>query len=55
MSAGNWFWILYVVCLLFNAGVVYQTWPAGKGGIGHLALWILIALLGYQVFGAVVK
>ncbi len=52
MNAGNWFWIIYVVFLLFggyvgftNDGVNRRHW-----GIG-VVMFILAGLLGWGIFG----
>ncbi len=53
MSAGNWFWIIMVLVLL---GGLWYTTPMGLfyGGV-TLVVWILLALVGWQVFGAPLK
>lgn len=59
MSAGIWFWILFVLCVFFN---VFFNWPAdpnkpqawGPFG-GSLLLFVLIGLLGWGIFGAPLK
>lgn len=51
------FWFLYVIFILFGGWAYYQPdpnrgrWPLG----GHLLLCILIFLLGWRVFGFVIK
>ena len=51
------FWFLYVIFILFGGWAYYQPdpnrgrWPLG----GHLLLCILIFLLGWHVFGFVIK
>jgi hypothetical protein len=58
MTKGLLFWILMILWLIFG---LFTTWPAGGGALvvfapvgGMLLLWILLALLGWQVFGAAV-
>lgn len=46
MSAGIWFWLIYVICLVFGA---YFNWP--HDGRYHalgssLVLFVLLGLLG---------
>lgn len=57
MSAGVWFWILYVIGLLFSLYVVFPSGetPNWKPFGGSLLIWLLIGLLGWQVFGAPLK
>ena len=52
MPIGILFWVIFVVALLFGG---YVLWPLGAGAGMHLAYFILIGLLGWQVFGAVVR
>jgi len=59
MSAGNWFWIIFVVSVLIN-GVGY--WPGDNGPWagrarfgGMLSVFILFFILGYKVFGDLIK
>lgn len=52
MTIGLPFWILMIIWLVFGF-LVY--WPAAGARLypvgGHLLLWILLALLGWKVFG----
>lgn len=53
MSIGFLFWLLMVLWLIF--GIFYPSW--GVWGVafgGNLLLWIIIALLGWKVFGAAI-
>ncbi len=56
MSAGIWFWIIYVICILF-CGFLY--YPFGDdvrrhGGVSLIIL-VLIGLLGWGIFGPPIK
>jgi hypothetical protein len=52
MSRGILFWMLMILWLIFGF-VVY--WP-GYYVIGsHVLLWVVIALLGWQVYGPALK
>ena len=53
MSTALLFWVLMILWLIF--GIVQfwpatgtRPWPLG----GHVLIWILLALLGWRVFGA---
>jgi hypothetical protein len=53
MSAGIWFWIIYVLCVLFG---MYFDWPQGDKPNyrplgGRLVVFVLLGLLGWRVFG----
>ncbi len=51
MSIGFWFWLLWVIWYLFGAWWIW--WPQGRYYLGSYSiLWILIALLGWKVFGS---
>ncbi len=57
MSAGVWFWIIYVVVALFGCFQSRRVFKSPDGslsygpfGIGLVAL-ILIGLIGWRVFG----
>lgn len=52
MSKGLLFWILMILWLLFS---VWSAWPGYHIIGGSLLLWAVIALLGWQVFGAAIK
>ena len=57
MSLSVWFWILMFVVLLFGLWVDYvpgQVYPYKRGGQAIL-LFLLLAILGWQVFGSAVK
>lgn len=57
MTKGSLFWVLMILCLL---GLLCG-WPSTPFGLGwapwgsSLLLWVLLGLLGWQVFGAAVK
>jgi hypothetical protein len=52
MSLGLAFWILMLIWLVF--GIFVHVYPAGPYGLwgGTLLLFVLLLLLGWQVFGA---
>lgn len=52
MPMGILFWVLFVVCFLFSG---YAAWPLTRRSGASLAVWILIFLLGWRVFGFVVQ
>lgn len=57
MARGTIFWFLMIAWLLFG---LWAFWPAGGGGnfrpIGFNGLlFVLLALVGWQLFGAAVK
>ena len=51
------FWMIYVVACLFGLWLNYEAgqplWPRRAGSF--VVLWILVGILGYRVFGAVIK
>ena len=47
MSISLLFWIIYLIALLFS---VWSSWHARNLG-NTVPIWILIGLLGWQVFG----
>lgn len=54
MPIGMWYWILMLIWLLWGG---YTTWPRGDNRVfwpfgGSLLLFILLALLGWRVFGS---
>jgi hypothetical protein len=61
MALAIWFWI---IMFLWLVGGLINGWPAATSPPGRLPywsigggliLWILLALLGWQAFGAPVK
>ena len=57
MTLAIWFWILYVISLLFGLWAEYvpgQPYPYPRG-FRHFLFYILIGILGIQVFGGPVK
>jgi len=56
MGAGQWFWIVYVICLLITGWSNYPFQPgAYRPFMGSLVLYILIGLLGWGVFGPPIR
>jgi hypothetical protein len=57
MPMGILFWVLYIICFLFYLFAGYtqgQPWTYRHWG-GGVAIFLLIGLLGWQAFGAIVK
>jgi predicted membrane channel-forming protein YqfA (hemolysin III family) len=55
MSAGVWFWLLYVICVIFG---MWAEWPADgryRPLGGRLVVFILLGLLGFRVFGSPIQ
>ncbi len=53
MSAGIWFWVIYVICALFG-GWSLRGSPSYFWG-GGLVVFILVGLLGWGVFGPPIR
>lgn len=52
MSAGIWFWIIYVIVGLFGGIWGFRSVEDRRWLGGGLIIYILIGLLGWGVFGA---
>lgn len=52
MSKGLLFWVIMIVWLVFG---LYVSWPSPRPIGNTLILFILLAILGWQVFGPPVK
>ena len=54
MTAGNWFWIIFVLCVIFGLWGNNPWRPAGPiGAFGSaVVIFILMFLLGLRVFGS---
>jgi hypothetical protein len=48
MTLALLFWVLMVVWLVFG---LWSNWPPTKTWGGTLLFWILLAILGWAVFG----
>jgi hypothetical protein len=52
MAIGILFWVLMILWLVFGT---YTNWPEPGAKpfplVGNLLLWVLLALLGWHVFG----
>jgi hypothetical protein len=51
------FWVLMILWLIFGFWVSYEAgtvYPWRRGG-GHLLTWILLAILGWKVFGGPIQ
>jgi len=56
VSIGLLFWLLMIITLLFGVGLAWPRDPANRYGFGSsLLLWVLLALLGWKVFGFVIQ
>ena len=55
MTAAIWFWILYVISIVFSGGWYWRNAAAQPFGPFALVLMILIGLLGWGVFGALIR
>jgi len=57
MELGTLFWVIYVVALLFGMWSNYEAgqplWVRRAGAYG--VIWLLVGVLGWRVFGSVVK
>jgi hypothetical protein len=57
MPLGVLFWTLYVIAIIFGIWVNYEAgqpvWVRRAGA--YLVLWILVGILGWDVFGPVVR
>jgi hypothetical protein len=50
------FWMIYVMALFFGLWINYeQGQPWFKRSGSYLAVWLLIGILGWEVFGPVVR
>jgi len=57
MTTGLLFWVIMLIALLFGIWGIYSA-PGGPNwhGMGmSLVLWVLLALLGWEVFGPAIK
>lgn len=54
MPAGYLFWFLMVVALLFGGLGFFAIWSHGIVGMNFL-LWVLLALLGWKVYGPILQ
>jgi len=52
MTAGIWFWILYVLSLVLTG---FWNWPFNQAHAPWGLIYILIGLLGWGVFGAPIR
>lgn len=52
MPIGILFWVIFVLAVLCCGGVAKFGWPNWSGS---LVIMILLALLGWRVFGPVVQ
>lgn len=54
MTKGLLFWVIMLVLLIFSLWASYPFANYGMVGMS-LVVWVLLALLGWAVFGAAVK
>lgn len=56
MTISLLFWVIMLIWLIFG---LYTNWPASGTKAwpmgGHIVLWILLALLGWDVFGPAIR
>jgi hypothetical protein len=57
MTLGILFWMIYVIAVIIGVWVNYEPaqplWVRRAGT--YLVLWILVGILGWEVFGPVVR
>ena len=53
MNLALLFWVLYIVALVFGAYTNRTGWPNWVGG--GLLYFVLIGILGWAVFGSMIK
>lgn len=57
MSLAIWFWVIFVISLIFGFYVEYvpgSPYPLYRG-IRHFIIYLLLFIIGMQVFGGPVK
>jgi hypothetical protein len=52
MPKGVLFWVLMILWLIFG---IWSSWPSYYVVGGNVLLWVVIGLLGWQVFGKPVQ
>lgn len=52
MSKGLLFWIVYIVVIAIS---FFVNWPLERRSASWIAILVLIGVLGWAVFGAVVQ
>ncbi len=55
MSAGIWFWIIYIIAVLFSSEWYWRHPILQPYGPIGLVLFILIGLLGWGTFGSPIR
>lgn len=55
MSAGNWFWIIYVILVLFGGYLCWPSFNDRRWVGGYAILVVLIGVLGWGIFGPPIK
>lgn len=55
MSAGIWFWIIYVILVLLGGFFGYRDERVRPFFGGMLIIYVLIGLLGWGVFGPPIR
>jgi hypothetical protein len=55
MQKGAWFWVIYVILILFGLGWYWKSPGSRPFGPYMAILLILIFLIGWAVFGFVVR
>ena len=51
MSVAVLFWILMLLWLLYG---VWTSWPDWRPAGGNILLWVIVALLGWRIFGPMI-
>lgn len=46
------FWIVWLVCLLLS---IFLSWPISRGSAAIIMLFVLVAILGWSVFGPIFR
>ncbi len=54
LDKGDVFWVVYLICLIFGGWAGYSIGDKRYIG-GGIVIFVLVGLIGWQVFGAPIK
>ena len=55
MTLASWYWVILILWALFSGYGMYRGGNDNLGYVGNLVLFVLLVLIGIEVFGGPIR